>query len=300
MLNWQFASPRYWLAWIGFGILWSITRLPERLQFNIGKSIGHLLYLFPTKLKNITQINIKICFPELSQQQQNDLVKKNFRSLGLGLIETARAWWLSDKKLQDSFQFNGREHLENAFSKGKGAIIVSPHFTSLEMIGRLMGIHYPIAAMYRTHKKSLIAYIQKRFRKNYRIQLIPRQNMRELLRVLNQNMAVWFAYDIDAGEKHSVFAPFFNIPTASLTTASRIAELTGADIITISFYRDENSFRYEINLSPRFENFPGKDLLEDATRLNASLEKSIRSKPEQYVWQYKRFKTRPAGEKRFY
>lgn len=300
MLNWQFASPRYWLAWMGFGILWLLTRLPECLQFQIGKGIGHLLYSFPTKLKNTTRTNIKICFPELSLQQQNQIVKKNFLSLGIGLIETARAWWLPDKKLQHSFQLNGIEHLDAAFSKGKGVIVVSPHFTSLEMMGRLLGMHYSFAAMFRAHKKSLIAYIQTRFRKNYRIHLIPRQNMRELLRVLNQNTAVWFAYDIDAGEKRSVFAPFFNIPTASLTTASRVAELTGAAVIAVNFYRDDEKFRYEINLSPPLENFPGKNLLEDATRLNALLEKSIRHKPEQYVWQYKRFKTRPAGEKRFY
>lgn len=113
-------------------------------------------------------------------------------------------------------------------------------------------------------------------------------------------MAIWYAYDIDAGPKHSVFAPFFGIPTASLTSASRIAHISGAAVIPISFHRRDSDLGYDVLLSPPLENFPSNDPITDATRLNAIIEEAIRNKPEQYVWQYKRFKTRPQGESRLY
>src|SRR5579872_3607753 len=97
------ANPLYWPAWLGIGILWLITRLPVRLRLNLGKGIGKLIYIFPSKLKHITITNIKMCFPELSPEKQQKLAKDNFESLGGGLIEAAMAWWLPDEKLKHLF-----------------------------------------------------------------------------------------------------------------------------------------------------------------------------------------------------
>jgi len=121
-----------------------------------------------------------------------------------------------------------------------------------------------------------------------------------LTTALQKNEPVWYAYDVDAGKKRSVFAPFFGIQTASLTALSRLARLTGAAIVPIQFFRREDNSGYEIILSPALDFFPSQNWIDDAARLNACLEAAIRRKPEQYIWQYKRFKTRPEGEKRFY
>lgn len=295
-----FFNPIYWPAWLGLGILWLITRLPFRIQMTIGKSIGRLLYRFSGKLKRITEINVKLCFPHFTLEQQNELIKKNFEAVGVGFIEAAMAWWLPDEKLNHLFHLQGVEYGEAALAKGKGIILVGPHFTSLEMVGRLLGKKYSFGVVYRPHKKAFVSFIQEKFRQKHYINYFARHRVRELLRALNRNMAIWFAYDIDAGEKSSVFAPFFGISTASLTSVSRMARLSGAAVVPVSFYRSDNEFRYEVVLSPALENFPSDDVLEDAKRLNIILEEAIRYKPEQYIWQYKRFKTRPPGEERFY
>ncbi|MDR3477173.1 MAG: LpxL/LpxP family Kdo(2)-lipid IV(A) lauroyl/palmitoleoyl acyltransferase [Gammaproteobacteria bacterium] len=294
-------SPINWPAWLGIGCLWSITRLPISWQMRIGRFIGWAVYHCSPKLRRISAINLSLCFPQLSDPARETLLKKNFAALGMGLIETGMAWWLSDKRLSKcSVKVNGIEHLEQALSRGKGVILVSPHFMCLEMIGRLLGSRYSFAVMYRPHKKRILSYIQDRFRQKYRIQHIARHRIRDLINTFNANTAVWYAYDIDAGEKRSVFAPFFGIQTASLTSASRLAEISGAAVIPIDFYRLDDKWGYEINLYPILENFPGENYVADATRLNKQIEESIRNKPEQYIWQYKRFKTRPPGEKRYY
>ncbi len=293
-------NPVYWPAWLGLSILWLITRLPHRWQIGIGKTLGKLLYRFSGKLKHTTTTNITMCFPEKSIAENTVLVKKNFESLGIGLIEAAMAWWAPDKKLDCLVELQGLEHVEAAFAKGKGVILLGPHFTCLEMIGRLLGMRYSFGVMYRPHKKRLISFIHERFRQQHYVNYIPRHKVRSLLRALENNMAIWYAYDVDGGAKRSVFAPFFGIQTATLTSVSRIVRMSGAAIIPISFYRRENDFKYEVILSPPIENIPTDDLVADATRLNSVIEAAIRRHPEQYVWQYKRFKTRPEGEKRFY
>lgn len=294
-------SPTLWPTWFVISLLWLTTRLPWRWQLQIGKGIGKLASR-SAKLRHITEINIKLCFPELNPQQQAELVKKNFESLGIGIIETALAWWMSDAMLEKKciLKLNGLEHIEKAFKKGNGILLLSPHFICLEMIGRLIGAKYPIAAIYRPHKNRLVAHVQERFRQKYKIRNIAKHRMREVLSAFKDNLALWYAYDIDAGAKHGVFAPFFGVQTSSLKTVSRLAEMTGTAVIPINFYRLEEGFGYELSLLPALENFPSEDLVADASRMNAYLEAAIRKKPEQYIWQYKRFKTRPAGEKRFY
>ncbi len=210
------------------------------------------------------------------------------------------AWWLPDEKLKHLFKIHGLEHVEQAFAKGKGIILLGPHFTCLEMVGRLISMHYSFAVMYRPHKKRLIAFVQERFRQKYYLQAIPRNRVRELIRTLNNNVAIWYAYDVDGGKKRSVFAPFFGVPTASLTSVSRLVRISGATVIPISFFRRDDNFNYDVILYPPIETFPTDDLTEDATKLNAALERAISEKPEQYVWQYKRFKTRPDGQPRVY
>ncbi|OGT46449.1 MAG: hypothetical protein A3E83_00885 [Gammaproteobacteria bacterium RIFCSPHIGHO2_12_FULL_41_20] len=292
--------PVYWPIWFFLGILWLITRLPYNMQLSIGKNIGQFLYFLPSKLRSTATVNIRLCFPSLTAEQQQQLIKKNFDSLGIGVIETAMAWWLPDAKLQSLLHISGIEHAEQALAQNKGVILLSPHFTCLEMMGRLIGMRYQFTAMYRPHKSPIINHIQSRFRQRYGINYIPRHKMRLLLHALTKNQPIWYAYDVDGGRQRSVFAPFFNIPTASLTAVSRITKSTGALVVPIHFYRRDDNTGYQIQFSPALEQFPSSDWVKDATRLNAALEKAIRNTPEQYIWQYKRFKTRPLGEARVY
>lgn len=296
----ELAAPKYWPSWFALGTVWVITRLPFRWQTVIGKSLGKLLYYFPTKIKHITETNIKLCFPEYTDEQRTALVKKNFTELGAGLIDSLGALWMSDEKLRPLFKMHGLENAKAAFDKGKGVLFVGPHFLGIEVMGRILGLSFPLVGMYRPHKKRFVAFIQSQLRKSNSTHYIARQQIRELLRSLERNMAIGYAYDIDGGTDRSVFAPFFGIQTATLTAVMRIVTKSGASIVPVKFYRDEKTFSYDIYFSPPLENFPTEDYVSDATRLNALMEEAIRIKPEQYMWQYKRFKTRPAGEKRFY
>ena len=165
-----FFNPFTWVIWLGFGLLWLITRLPYAAQKLIGLAIGRLIYLFSPKLKHITLTNLRLCFPELAESAVLTLCKRNFGSLGLGIIETAMAWWMSARRLQKcQVTVTGMEYAEQAFARGKGIILLSPHSTCLEMIGRLIGSRYTLATMYRPHKNPMVAKIQERYRQKYNI-----------------------------------------------------------------------------------------------------------------------------------
>ncbi len=287
-------------AWIALGMLWVLIQLPHPLRINIGKILGRLAFLLPTQAKYTTELNLKLCFPNLTEKEHKTLAKKNFMSLGIALMESAMAWLSTSKPLRSLYTLYGYEHIENAFQQGKGILLITPHFTCVELVARFISLEENFGILYRPHKKPWLASIQAYFRNRHFIHCIKSDQIRMLLRTLRNNKAIWYAYDIDEGGKRSVFAPFFNIPTASLTTVTDIARLSGATLIPMRYARRDDATGYEIHFLPPLNDFPLHNKLHAATRLNETLENMIRKKPEQYVWQYKRFKTRPKGEKRFY
>jgi len=71
----------------------------------------------------------------------------------------------------------------------------------------------------------------------------------------------------------------------------------------LPFYpeRKRDGSGYILWIGEPLENFPSGDDLEDATRINASIESYVREHPDHYMWIHQRFKTRPRGEpKKFY
>ncbi len=288
------------LAWIALGMLWILVQLPHFLKINLGKFLGSLAFLFPTQAKHATEVNLQLCFPHLTAKERHILSKKNFLSLGIALMESAMAWLASPKQLRSLYTLHGYEHIEQAFQQGRGILLITPHFTCVELAARFIGFEENFGIFYRPHKKSWLASIQAYFRKQHFKYCIQSNQIRTLLQTLKTNKAIWYAYDIDDSSKRSVFAPFFDIHTATLTTITDIARLSGAAIVPMHYFRCDHDMSYEIHFLPPLENFPIGNKLYDATKLNNILEEMIKKKPEQYVWQYKRFKTRPKGEKRFY
>lgn len=295
--------PRYWHWWLGVGILWSLTRLPLPWIWYIGRQIGHIAYWLARRRRRIAAINLKLCFPELNDQERHTLLCQHFVSLGIGLLELPYASWASDAALCPFGQVTGLEHLHAALARSKGVILLSAHFTSLDCGSRFLKIHTRLQGVYRPHENPVIDYFMTKGRKRHAEKVIPRGNTREMLRSLKQNKAVWFAMDQNFGHKNSVFAQFFGIPAATNTITARFAHISGAAVIPFFTQRlhDGRGYRgYQVTLQPPLDNFPSGDDVEDATRINRIIEQQIRQAPEQYLWVHRRFKDRPAGEKSVY
>jgi len=283
-------------------LIYTISWLPFRVQLTIGRLIGRLALPFSPSRRHIVETNIRLCFPELSQQQRKDLVRKNFESTGIGIMEMSIAWFWPRWRLKRIVQYQGLEHLEN---RGKqGALLLSMHFTTLEIGASLLGLVCVIDGMYRVHKNPLFDYVQRRGRERYNsttgATAISRRDIKTMLRRLRTGHAVWYAPDQDYGKKHSTFATFFGNTAATVTATSRFARLGKAQVIPFTQTRLPNGKGYKITIHPPLENFPTDDEQADAQTINNLVEMAVRTQPEQYLWAHRRFKTRPPGESRPY
>ena len=289
-------APSVWPTWLLIGVAWVIARLPLRWIFSLGDRIGRVVYRIGGARRKIAETNIRRCFPELSAEEQDQLVQDTFAAVTLGALEMAIPWLNPKRDLSAHFTVHGIDNLDAALSHGRGAVLVGGHFAVMDAICQPLRDIGSIDVMYRFNKNPAWEWLQVQGRQRFFDGVIERENIRGTLKRLKQGRAIWYAADQDYGRKHSIFAPFFGIPTATIVATSRFARLNNSPVLMMVQTRDVENLHWHIHFLPMLENFPSGDDTVDATRLNQLLEQQIRQNPAQYLWMHKRFKTRPEGD----
>lgn len=298
-------TPRYLLTRLSLALLRACTHLPFTWQIHLGKGLGTLMYFSMSRRRHIAEVNLRLCFPNQDHAARSQLVRKAFHSAGISLFETALCWWGSDKQLAPLCEIHGLEHLRAALKAGKGVILLSAHFTCLEIGGRLLSLHHPFAVMYKRHRNPVFETVMKQARETQFERAIPQEDIRLMLRTLKENLAVWYAPDQDLGRIRSVFAPFMGVPAATLTAPARLTKMSGAKVVPFFPLRKPDNSGYVLTILPALKDFPVEDdsidcEVANATRINAIIEQQILKAPEQYLWLHRRFKSRPGDEPSFY
>ncbi len=297
-----FLHPRFWLLWLGLGLLWLVVQLPYRTLLRLGRCLGRIMLLVSAERRNVAARNLELCFPELPLVERQRLLKENLQSTGIAFFEMAMAWWCPKARLARLAHIEGLEHLRDAQADGQGAILMACHFTTLEIGAALLGQRHTIDGMYREHKNPLFDYVQRRGRERHNLDAlaVEREDVRGMIKLLRKGRAIWYAPDQDYGAKQSVFAPLFGIEAATVTATSHFARLGKARVIPFTQQRLRDGSGYRLVIHPPMEGIPGESELADCVRINQWVEEAIRECPQQYLWAHRRFKSRPPGAEKLY
>jgi lipid A biosynthesis lauroyl/palmitoleoyl acyltransferase len=298
MLNIKFIHPKFFPTWILILLMRVGVFIPFSTQVIIGRTIGKAMYPFMSKLRSTAYSNISHCFPEKKQSQVNALVKSHFEAIGISLFETANAYYASDKKIIKLLTTKNEHFFKDALKQEGGIILLCAHFMPLMLGSRALLINHTIANIYRPQNNKLFDQAMVKGYKNHGAVMIKSTDTRSIVKAINNSLPIWYAPDQDLGEKNSVFALLFGIPTATATATARLAKNNNTRVIPYSFIRTKKG--YEMSFEEPLQNFPSNNPVDDATTTNMILEKQIKKTPEQYLWIHRRFKTRPEGAKNFY
>ncbi|MCO1333636.1 LpxL/LpxP family Kdo(2)-lipid IV(A) lauroyl/palmitoleoyl acyltransferase [Microbulbifer sp. OS29] len=294
--------PRYWLTWLLFAFWFLLAQLPYRWQLGLGRGFGRLMLRLATSRRTIAERNLAQCFPELGKDDRADLLRRNFESNGIAIMETGMAWFRSARWLHKRFTFEGLEAVRALQAEGQGVLLMAMHFTTLELGAAMMGMSITLDGMYRPHKNPVYDYMQRKGRERHTGggTVYQRKDVRGVLRALQRGRAVWYAPDQDYGIKQGVFAPFFGVPAATVTGTSRFARVGRAKVVPYLVTRLDDCSGYRLKVYEPIEQIPSGDELQDAILVNQFIEARIREAPEQYMWVHRRFKTRPEGAENVY
>lgn len=274
---------------------WLIGVCPFRIQMALGRGLGNLAYWVVPERRRVAATNLKMCFPEYSGQEQHALLRAHFRSVGMGAVETLICWWGSSAKVERLCDLQGMENLEAAAASGRGIILLSAHFTSLELGVRmakkpLKSLGVITTAMYKPPHDPVIDYVMRNRREHHIGEASIRQDqVKTLIRTLRNKRAVWYAADQRASEQAGIMVPFFGHMARTHVATTRLATMGDALVVPFFTIRRADNRGYKLIVLPALEDFPSGDDAADARRINHLIEEMARSAPEQYFWLHKRF-----------
>lgn len=292
----RFWTPRYWPTWLLLLGLKLIARLTYARQLRLGRRLGPWLARLKRREARYARINLAVCFPELGPEEREALLARHFEAIGLSFVEMANGWFGSIEKLRGLVQVEGRARLDAALAQRRGVLLVAAHFTPLETCVAILesskGTN--ISTMYRPQRNAMMDVMIRRGRNRFASTQIPRDNVRELLRCLKRGDVVMYMPDQTYLGNQSALLPFFGETAVTNVATSKLLRISGAVLLPYCFHRRNDDRGYVVRIGAPLEDFPSDDPVADTGRLVALLEAHIRRVPEQYLWLYKKFKSRPA------
>ncbi len=220
--NRSLLHPRYWLTWVGIGLLYLVVLLPYPLLYRLGTLLGRLSMRFMPRRVHIARRNLELCFPDRSGAEREALLHKNFESVGMGLFETGMGWFWPDWRVQRWFKVTGLDNISLAQAKKQGVLLIGLHFLSLELGARIFGIHNPGIGVYRPNDNKLLDWLQTWGRLRSNKSMLDRSDIKGMIRALKNGEIIWYAPDHDYGPKSSVFAPLFAMKQAATTSGTHM------------------------------------------------------------------------------
>lgn len=271
-----------------------VALLPLRMIEWCGVLLGKLLYLALPDRRQIADINLKIAFPNASTEEILRMRKLCFSNLGIAAFELALSWW-HNKRLLKICEVEGLEHIRNIQADGRGVIILTAHFTCLEIGGPVINHSVPFQVMYKRVHNPLFDLFMRHHRARLYRAIVDYHKPMAMIKGLKKGHAAWYAPDQDFRGKDMIYIPFFGVDASALTAPARFAEMTDAAVVPYYITRKPKGQGYKLSILPALENFPTGNIENDALIINQTLEKLIMQNPQQYLWIHKRYKNRPEG-----
>lgn len=295
--QYSFLAPRYWRTWLGLGLLRVLSWLPRGFSSRVGKWVGNLMYATNKKRKRIARINIDLCFPEKSEAERRQIVKRHFQVYAQCLLDLGVVWWANKKYLDRYIRFTGIEHYQKALEQGRNIILLNAHFSASDIGAAMVTRHFRQIGLIKPVKNKLLDWVTSKGRQRFFGRLFLRERgMRPVVNAIKSGYGFYYLPDEDHGPEKSIFVKFFGQQAAFIPGAAKLIKMCDAVAIPCYTRRLPGGKGYELVLREPLEDFPSGDYHRDTQRISKELEKSIRIAPEQYIWTFKLFKTQPDGK----
>ena len=287
---------------LAIALLWLLHLLPLPILAWLGRGLGRLLFRIGKRRQRIVLVNLKRCFPELGEAERLHLAKAHFESLGRSILERSILWWASKRRLQRLIRVVGGEKIDALRAAGTPVILLAPHFVGLDAGGIGIAMQLDVVSIYSRQKNAVFDRLLLRGRNRFGDQLLlSRQDgARATVKAMKSGRPFYYLPDMDFGTRDSIFVRFFGIQTATITGLSRLSRAAGAVVVPCVTRMLPGGRGYEVEIGDGWTSFPTDDVEADTRRMNAFIEDTIRTMPEQYYWVHRRFKSRPKGEPSFY
>lgn len=279
-------------------LLKCLALLPLTIAQHLGAALGALAWRFGSNARKVTDINLGICLPELSDDERRQLSRDSLRHTGMTALEIPLMWeWPVEKCLGLVREVAGEALLDEALASDKGLILLAPHLGNWELAGLYFSSRYKMAALYSPPKMSEFEEYMIKVRGRLGSELVrgDRRGLSRLVSILKEGGVAGILPDQSPRGKTNAFAPFFGMDVRTMTLISKLIQKTGANVLMTWAERLPDGKGFRLVITQPEPGLGDSDPVLATTALNRSVEACVRHVPEQYQWEYKRLRHRPPG-----
>ena len=290
-----------WEYWVFRLMRWKWAWLPEGIAIRFGELTGLIAgSVLRLRRRDVDQ-HIALAFPDRPRGWRDRVARASYAHLGREAVMFLRIGGWTKERVVERVTFRGLEPLRRAAETGEGAVLLTGHLGNWEVAGAAIaasGIALDVVGKGMANRRFEADIFE--IRKQLGMRVIAMSDApKGVLRALGKGRVVAILGDQNA-HMSGVFVPFFGRQAATSRGPALFAIRSGAPVFVGIALRDPGwTQRYTVAIR-RLPFRPTGDVDADTRSLLAeytrALEEAVRQAPEQYLWQHRRWKTRPPEE----
>lgn len=243
--------------------------------------------------KKTVQINLKNSFPEKTGKEIEEISFKFYRHFSDLIVETIKAYQISEKELNKRFKYKNPEVLNKLYAEGKSVALLSGHYANWELtIGLPRYTHYQINVIYRSIQNSKFDKYMKDARSRFGMFLMPASiSLRTMLDFEKKGKltATYYLTDQTALKDTENWMMFLNQETAVFPGPEKIASRLNQSVVFMDIQKIKRGY-YEVEFTKLVDNASETKEYEITKKHLKFLEDIIIKRPEHWLWTHKRWK----------
>lgn len=265
--------------------------IPYSLLHKLGSLMALFLNLLPNSHKKNTQQNLKLVFPDKSSKDIKTLTKKSLFHSSMNILESGIVWGSKNRKFENYLiEIFNIEAIKKSYDSERGILLITPHLGNIEIIIKFLGKQFNCTIPYSKPNQSYLDKIITLSRERAGVKMVDTDvaGLKELIKSLKEKNMVAIASDQVPKQGFGVASTFFGKEIYSMTLVPKLKKISNCAVHSVYCERRKKAQGFNIYFSNEID--LSHDVQEGVDRMNNEFEECIISIPEQYSWEYKKFK----------
>ena len=261
--------------------------------------VGRMVWRWSEKQRRITLTNMKLCYPNLSEHEQEALAKAALIETVKTFFELGRVWKKHAKDIDGLIvNVHGKELLDEALSEGKGVLLAAPHFGNWEVLNLWLARYKPFSFLYKPPENKKIEQLLLQYRGQSGANQITadKKGVRQIIQSLKNKHLMAILPDQQPKAGQGVHVDFMGQSAYTMSLFSKIAAKTDVPVVMAVAERLPDGMGFDIHIKRL-----GKAIYQidksGVTYMNQAIAEMVSINPSQYQWTYRRFSIQADGSK---
>jgi len=275
-------------------VLWLSALVPLEVARSAGRFVGRLAFRVNTHTVRVVRKNIELAYPQLSEDQQETLIKETVLEQGALATELGHVWRRSPTYVMSKVSVVGLEHLKAALADERGVLVLAPHVGNWEVLPHHLVTQGDLLGLFEPPKLPSVGRLVLDARKRPGGAYVPTtpKGLVQLVRHFKRGGLTGILPDqVPAHESGGLNVPFKGIECFTASLCANLLSKSGARAVLAGVFRVKSG--WELVYLPVSAGIYNEDLEVALKAMNQDIERLISDRDAQYQWSYKRFRVGP-------